>query len=352
MSAETGTPSNPAGRAESAHQPGRELDMPVTARAARALAARGAAPLTALASLIVLFVVGGFVIQGFTSQRSIDAVLILSSFLGIAGVGETLVILLGGIDLSIPFVMDMSNVLSAQLNQDGWPFLLAALAAVALGGAIGAVNGFLSSRLSVHPLIVTLGVGYIAQGAVEMWTNGAPSGVAPAWLGSMTAEGSHILGVQLAPVVLVWVAVVVLVVAVERRTVLGRRIYATGNNPLAARYAGVSTLGVWTATFAVSGVFSALGGIALLGFAGGTLATAGDPYLFLAVGAVVVGGTSLAGGRGGYGGTVIGALMLTVLSTILVGVGFSASVQQLLVGVIIIVVVATFGREAHVRDRV
>ena len=310
------------------------------------------APLTALASMIVFYVVGVVTIPGFASLRTIDAVLILSAFLGIASVGETAVILLGGIDLSIPFIMDMADVLSAQLSQGGWPFVVAALAAVAAGGLVGALNGWLSSRLKVHPLIVTLGIGYIAQGAVEIWTNGAPSGLAPSWLGSMSAEGSRIAGIQIAPVVLVWAALAILVVAVLRRTSFGRRVYATGNNPIAATFARLSIVKIWTWTFAASGMFAALAGIALLGFDGGTLASVGDPYLFLAVGAVVVGGTSLAGGRGGYGGTVIGALMLTILSTILVGVGFSASVQQLLVGVIIIVVVATFGREAHIRDRV
>ncbi len=319
---------------------------------ARTYGSRAAAPLTALGSLIGLFIVGVVTIGGFDSMRSIDAVLILSAFLGIAGVGQTGVIILGAIDLSIPFVMDVANVVSGQLSHDGWPFVAAALVAVAAGGAVGAVNGFLSARLTVHPLIVTLGIGYVAQGVVEVWTSGAPTGVAPGWLSSMTSEGSHIGGVQLAPVVLVWVALAVIVVVALRRTSFGRRIYATGNNPTAARLARVSTVGVWTWTFMASGIFAAVAGIALLGFDGGTLASVGAPYLFLAVGAVVVGGTSLSGGRGGYGGTVLGALMLTVLTTILVGIGFSASVQQLLVGVIIIIVVATFGREAHVRDRV
>jgi ribose transport system permease protein len=310
------------------------------------------APVTAFGCLVVLFIVGIFTIQGFASMRSLDAVLILSTFLGLASVGETAVMLLGGIDLSVAFVMDMSNVLCAQLYQDGWPFVAAALVAIAAGGAVGAFSGFLSSRLKVHPLIVTLGIGYVVQGAVETWTNGNPTGLAPGWLGSMASEGTHIGSVQIAPVVIVWAVVAVIVVTALRRTSFGRRIYATGNNPNAARLARVSTVRIWTWTFMGSGICAALAGIAFLGFDGGPLANVGDPYLFLTVGAVVVGGTSLLGGRGGYGGTIIGALVLTVLSTILVGVGFSESVQQVLIGVIILIVVATFGRELHVRDRV
>jgi ribose transport system permease protein len=315
-------------------------------------AARYVPQLTALASLVVLFVVGAFVIQGFASLSSIDAVLILASFLGIGSIGQTGAILLGGIDLSIPFVMDTSNVLSAQLGQDGWPFLAAGIFALAVGAGIGAFNGYLSSRLRVHPLIVTLGIGYVAQGAVEMWTGGNPSGVAPNWLSSVASEGTRVAGAQIAPIVIIWAALVVLVLAAMRSTPFGRRLRAMGTNPRAAELALVPRVRIWTLTFMLSGVFAALSGILLLGFSGSTSATVGDPYLFLAVGAVVVGGTSLSGGRGGYGGTVLGAIMLTILSTILVGVGYSASVQQLLVGVIILVVVASFGREAHVRDRV
>jgi ribose transport system permease protein len=308
--------------------------------------------LTALGSLLALFVVGAFVIQGFARVSSIDAVLILSAFLGIGSIGQTGAILLGGIDLSIPFVMDTSNVLSAQLSQDGWPFLAAALLAVAVGAGIGAFNGYLSSRLRVHPLIVTLGIGYLAQGAVEMWTDGNPSGVAPNWLGSVAAEGTRIAGVQIAPIVVIWAVIVVFVLIALRSTAFGRRLRAMGSNPRAAELALVSRVRIWTLTFMLSGIFASVAGILLLGFSGSASAIVGDPYLFLAVGAVVVGGTSLAGGRGGYGGTVLGAIMLTILSTILVGVGYSASVQQLLVGLIILVVVASFGREAHVRDRV
>jgi ribose transport system permease protein len=302
--------------------------------------------------VVVLFIIGTMLLQGFASFASVDALLILSSFLGVAAIGETIAVLLGGVDLAIPFVIGMSNVLAAQLAQDGIPFWLAAVTALAAGTVVGCFNGYVSSRLRVHPLIVTLGVGYAAQAAVEIWTKGAPSGVSPHWLLQVTSTGSKIAGIHLAPVVILWLVVSAAVIIGLRRSPIGRRIYAVGANPVAAELALIKPVRIWTAGFGISGFFAALAGVLLLGFTGGTLATVGDPYLFLAVGAVVVGGTSLAGGRGSYLGTIIGAVLITLLDTVLVGLGATAAVQQLLIGVVIIAAVSLFGREAHVRDRV
>ena len=313
----------------------------------------GSFPLLVSSVLVVaLFIIGSMLLQGFASFASVDALLILSSFLGVAAIGETIAVLLGGIDLAIPFIIGMSNVLAAQLAQDGVPFWLAAVAALAAGTVVGCFSGYVSSRLRVHPLIVTLGVGYAAQAAVEIWTKGAPSGVSPHWLLLVTSTGSKIAGIRLAPVVIIWLVVSAAIIIGLRRSPLGRRIYAVGANPVAAELALIKPVRIWTAGFGISGFFAALAGILLLGFTGGTLATVGDPYLFLAVGAVVVGGTSLAGGRGSYLGTIIGAVLITLLDTVLVGVGATAAVQQLLIGVVIIAAVSLFGREAHVRDRV
>lgn len=341
-------PPQPAGQQESPAPTGKPQQFS-PGRLTRA----GSFPLLVSSFLvIVLFLIGSVLLQGFASFASVDALLILASFLGVAAIGETVAVLLGGIDLSIPFIIDMSNVLAAQLAQDGMPFWLAAVIALAAGTVVGCFNGYVSRRLRVHPLIVTLGVGYAAQAAVEIWTKGAPSGVSPHWLLQFASTGSKLAGIQLAPVVILWLAASAAVIIGLRRSALGRRIYAVGANPVAAELALINPVRIWTAGFGISGFFAALAGILLLGFTGGTLATVGDPYLFLAIGAVVVGGTSLAGGRGSYLGTIIGAVLITLLNTILVGVGASAAVQQLLIGVVIIAAVSLFGREAHVRDRV
>jgi ribose transport system permease protein len=302
--------------------------------------------------LVVLLFAGIIALPGFGAPSSINSVLVLASFLGIASVGETLVVILGGIDLSIPFVVGMTNVMVAQLAFDGLPFLLAAVVTLLAGTAIGCFNGFASARLKVHPLIITLGVGYAVQGAAEVWTNGQPMGVPPLWLAWLAATGSRIGGLPIAGVNIVWAVVAVLVVVGLRRSTLGRQIFAVGTNPVAARLALIDPVVTWTITFGVSGLLAAFAGILLLGFNGSPIATTGDSYLFLAVGAVVIGGTSMIGGRGTYVGTIIGALTIILLQTILAGIGTSLAVQELLVGLIIIMAVALFGREANVRDRV
>jgi len=113
----------------------------------------------------------------------------------------------------------------------------------------------------------------------------------------------------------------------------------------------VKPVKVWTLSFGLSAVFAALCGIFFLGFTEAALPTVGDPYLFLAIGAVVIGGTSLLGGKGGYGRTVIGAIVLTELTTILLGIGLPQSLEQVFLGMIIIIAVAIYGRDPHVRTR-
>lgn len=305
-----------------------------------------------LCVLIALYVAGALALPGFATISTGNSILILASFLGIAAIGESLVVLLGGIDLSIPYIMGMSTVMAAQLTDDHLPFAASVVVTLVAGTLVGCFNGFVSQWLHVHPLIITLGVGYAVQAAVEIWTKGAPAGIAPAWLGQIVSPKSRVLGLHIAPVLIIWIVFALLVIFALGRSTFGRRVYAVGTNPVAASLSLISPLRVWTATFGISGFFAALAGILLLGFTSNPVATIGDPYLFLAVGAVVVGGTSLVGGRGGYTGTVIGAVLITVLQAVLVGVGFSDAVQQMLVGVIIVLAVALFGREPHVRTRV
>ena len=135
-------------------------------------------------------------------------------------------------------------------------------------------------------------------------------------------------------------------------TVYGRRLYALGSNPRAARLALVDPVRTWTITFALSAGFAALAGILLLGFSGSAYAAVGAPYLFQTVAAVVIGGTVLIGGRGGYLGTVAGALCLIELTTVLVGLGLQPPLVQSTLGVAIVVLVSIYGREPHVRELV
>lgn len=300
----------------------------------------------------VIFLVGAFHIDGYTSTFSIRAILVLASFLIIASAGQTLVMLIGGIDLSLPFVIGFANVTVAQLSADGLPFWMAMIVVIVLSALFGALNGAISSIFRVHPLIVTLGSGTALIGSVLLWTRGYPSGSAPTYINDFVSIGQSVGPMPFPLLVPATLLLVVLILLFERRTVLGRQIYALGSNPTAAPYVLIRPLRIWTFCFSVSAVLGALTGILLLGFSGAAFADVGKPYLFQTVAAAVIGGTALAGGRGGIAGTVAGALALTQLNTVLIGFGFDQSLVQVSLGAMIIIVVAAYGRQPHLRTEI
>jgi len=306
----------------------------------------------AFAFVVVIFLAGTMLIEGFLSLFSVRAMLVLASLLAIASLGQTLVMILGGIDLSIAFIIGFANVAFAQLYGSGLPALLVLALVLAAAGAIGAVSGLVSAGLGIHPLIVTLGVGTMAQAAVQIWTRGLPSGSAPAFINEVVS-----LGGSVGPLPVPWIVPFTLVltlatVFVLRFTIYGRQLYALGANPPAARLVLIRPVRIWAWTFALSAVFAALTGVLLLGFTGSSSATVGAPYLFQTIAAVVIGGTALVGGTGGFVGTVAGAMALVEIRTILIGLGLPEALVQAALGVIILLLVAAYGRDRPVREMI
>ena len=311
---------------------------------------RVSGPVATLLLALVVHLVGMLLIKGFGTTFGIRAMMVLAALLAIASIGQTLVILLGGIDLSIPFVIGFANVAAAQLYGQGVPFAIVLPGVILAAMLVGALNGALSSILAIHPLIVTLGTGTTLQGAVQLWTKGFPTGGAPAWVQKFVSIGGTIGPFPFPWLIPFTALLAVAVVLLLSRTVYGRRLYALGSNRRAARLALVDPVRMWTVTFALSAGFAALAGILLLGFSGSAYAAVGAPYLFQTIAAVVIGGTALVGGRGGYLGTLAGSLFLIELTTVLVGLGLQPPLVQATLGVLIIALVAVYGREARVRD--
>jgi ribose transport system permease protein len=302
--------------------------------------------------VIAIFVVGALGIDGYTSLFSIRALLVLSAFLIIASAGQTMTMLIGGIDLSIPFVVGFANVAVAQLGADGVPFWLAVIIVMLISIALGAFNGAVSAILKVHPLIITLGTGTALLGAVLLWTRGYPSGSAPDYISNFVSIGASIGPVPVPWLVPATLVLVVLLLLFETQTALGRQVFALGSNPTAAPYVLIKPLRIWMFCFSLSAALAALTGILLLGFSGAAFADAGRPYLFQTVAAAVIGGTALSGGKGGILGTVAGALALTQLNTVLIGFGLDQSAVQAALGALIVLVVALYGRQAHLRNSI
>ena len=312
----------------------------------------GRRALAALAVAAVLHAAGTLLIEGYSTEFSIRAMLVLATLLAVASVGQTLVILLGGIDLSIPFVIGFANVVAAQLYGSGMPFVAVCAIVAALALLIGAANGALSATLKIHPLIVTLGIGTAVQGAVLLWTAGFPTGSAPDAVTRFVSIGGSAGPLPVPWLIPAFAVLAIVVVVMLERTPFGRRLYALGSNPQAAPLALIGPRTIWTLTYALSALFAALAGVLLLGFTGSAYGDVGQPYLFQTIAAVVIGGTTLVGGRGGLVGTVAGALVLTEINTLLIGLGLEASTVEAALGVLIILLVSIYGREPHVRTTI
>jgi ribose transport system permease protein len=324
-----------------------------TPRAVRAVSATGLGPaLLAWLCVLVLIVMATVTIDGFLTWPSIRSVFALTAILGMAAAGQTVAVIMGGIDLSIPSLMTLTAVAINELTGRGWSIVLVLVLLAVACMLIGALNGLLSTLFRVHPLIITLGVGFMVGGALLAWTEGKPEGSVPGFITDAAAAASTMGPIPLPPVVAVWVAVAIVTIVIARRTPFGRRVYAYGSSARAAEYALVRPRRIWVGVFAFSGFTAFVAGVMLAGFTGYGDLSAGDPYLFSTVAAVVLGGTSLLGGRGGYGRTIAGALMLTLAQLILVSQGVEQSMQQVALGALIVVFVAFYGRDVHARDRV
>lgn len=305
-----------------------------------------------------LFSIGSMNIEGFASGNNIKSMLLFASFLGIATIGQTLVALLGGLDLSIPFIIGAANVGLLYLIGLGVPPWLATLLVLAAGAVLGTINGLLSYKLQGQALIVTLGTGFAISGGVQIITSigsaysGNVFGTVPPWLSNISAMNGSTFGLPFPPVILIWGIIAVILILGLRLTVYGRFLYALGVNRTSASRVMISEMRYWVIMYTLSGFFAALTGCLLLGWSGGGFIGVGDQYLFLTLAAVVVGGTSLLGGAGGYGFSVIGVLVLQVLSSFLVGIGLNFQWQQFIFGLLILPMVALYARSPHIRTQI
>jgi ribose transport system permease protein len=316
------------------------------------LAAQTRFPIAQVVVVAAVFAFGAITLPGLASWPSIKDILVLASLVGLASAGQTLLILLGGFDLSVSgFIVASALVVTTLRSQYHWPFGIALLVSVAVAGTMGAFAGQICHRLRIQPLIVTLAMGTIALGLIQVQTGGQLGAGAPPWLTTLASPASHTFGVNVPPLVVIWVVVAALMAVFLHRTTPGRHLLGTGANPRAAEYSLINTRRLWTSAFAFSAIASALVGVLVAGFTGSVDDSIGDPYLFQSVVAVIVGGT-IFGGPGDYTRTVVGALFVTVLTVVLVGHGASAATEQIVYGLAILLAVTTYGRRRRLRDQI
>lgn len=319
---------------------------------ARFAALQRRVPVAQMVLVVLLFAYGAATKDNFTSYSSISSLLVLAAFIGLASLGQTLVVLLGGIDLSVSGFIVAGAVIVTQLStQYGMSFPVA-FAMLTVGSLfLGGLVGWVCHRFSIQPLIATLAMGSIALGLIQIQTGGAMTGTAPLWLSKLSSPVSRTFGLPISPVVAIWAVVAVLTALFLQRTVTGRRIYYTGVNRRAADLALVPTRRIWTAVFAFSAFCSAATGVLLAGYAGSVNGSLGGPYLFQSLTAVIVGGTVL-GGPGDYWRSCLGAVILVLLTTLLIGMGFPQASREVLFGIVVLAAMALYGREKRLGDRI
>lgn len=269
---------------------------------------------------------------GFLEPVSLFNVARQASVVGITATGVTLVMITGGVDLSVGAVISFGAVLAASLMEGkdaNIPFAVAVV--LAMGLVVGLVNGLLVARWNVPAFILTLGMATVVSGITQLYTGGTAAGiVAPAF--------RKVLNARYGPVptlVIVFAAVVLIGLFIQKRTTFGKRLYLVGANVRAARLSGVPVEGTLLRAYAISGLAAALGGLALLARSGVSSNFAGQGFQFDALAAVVLGGTTFEGGRGGITGTVAGILILITSFNLVNILGLNFNAQLIVKGGII-----------------
>ncbi|MCW2954674.1 MAG: transporter permease [Conexibacter sp.] len=306
--------------------------QPLSLAAVRARLRRGGSFGAIWVATIVLFVISPLIAGGSVSHSAILSMLPFAAILAIAGVGQTLVVQQGGLDLSVPGSIALAAALTTKLpggdsGKLGTTLLIVALAAIATGLLVGLAV----TRLGITPLVATLGVNALLLGTVVQVTGGSIASTAPSSLTSF-AQGKTI-GI---PHTALFALVLVLVVAVlVRKSIWGRRFEAVGANPRASRAAGIDVARYQLGAYIAASLCYAAAGVLLAGFISAPSLFSGDSYLLPTIAAVVLGGTSLAGGRGSVIATAVGALFLQQLEQVVLAMGAANSVELLIQGVIV-----------------
>jgi ribose transport system permease protein len=260
----------------------------------------------------VLWIAGSILIAGFGAYAHLRYIVELAAVIGLVGVGQTVAVIGGGIDLSVSAIITVTAIILPLVSFDADATGLGAVAlTLVVAGGIGAVNGF--GYLGLPPLIMTLAMATILQGLLVLIAGGSAISVSnPSldWLGS-----THVLTISVS--IILWAAVAGVCLFWLHGTRSGSLIFAIGTNPVVSKLSGVPINRLTLATYKISAVCAGLAGLLLLSMNGQGYVGIGDPYLLSSIAAVVLGGTSILGGRGSYFGTIAGAVLLVTMTALI-----------------------------------
>lgn len=311
-------------------------------------------PATALIIALVLFLLSGLLPNGFNDLTSAIRqglnILRLASFIAIIGAGQTLVIISGGegIDLSAGSVVTVGAMLTyIFINGNNNLILPVLLAVLATGALVGLVNGLGIMYLKISPFVMTLGMAGVVQGLLILLTKGYYDGqVAPI----MTQVIARNLVLGIPGMIFVWIIIGILITLLLERTRYGKQLFAIGVNRKTARLSGVRVTRMVVLTYVIAGALAAFSGFLLVGYTQNAGPNLGNQYLFPSIIAVAIGGTQMAGGKGSYIGTIAGAIVIQLITSLLTTMQLPQALQQIIFGSLLLGILVLYGREKGLRQ--
>ncbi len=311
-------------------------------------------PATALIIALVLFLLSGLLPNGFNDLSSAIRqgmnILRLASFIAIIGAGQTLVIISGseGIDLSAGSLVSVGALITYILINGNNNLILPVLLLVIVTGAlVGLLNGLGIMYLKISPFVMTLGMAGVVQGAVILVTKGY-------YDGKVADIMTQIIARDLIPdvpgMIFVWIIIGVLMTLLLERTKYGKQLFAIGVNRMTARLSGVRVTRMVVLTYVIAGAMAAFAGFLLVGYTQNAGPNLGNQYLFPSIIAVAIGGTQMSGGKGSYFGTIAGAIVIQLITSLLTTMQLPQALQQIIFGSLLLGILVIYGRDKSLRS--
>ena len=312
-------------------------------------------PVAALLLAVLLFIASGLLPNGYGSNLDVAKaqainIIRLSVFLGVIAAGQTLVVISGfeGIDLSAGSVVTLTAIITYVMvsGQDD-KVLIALLVSLVVGAFIGLLNGLGITFLDISPFVMTLGMSGVVTGAIIVINHGNVSGkIAPI----MTKLIARPLVLGIPGAIIIWIIFGILMWLLLERTSYGKNLFAIGVNRITAKLSGVNVIGTNLATYSLAGALAGFGGFLVVGNTGVVFINLGQPFLFPSIAAVAVGGTLLSGGKGSYWGSMAGAIVLTLITSLLTTMQMPDSVRRMVLGGTLLVLISIYGRQKSLRQ--
>lgn len=299
----------------------------------------------AFITMVIIWILSTFMIPGFNTVKHNTTMFQTAAYVGLIVIGQAVVVISGGIDMSVSSIVTLSSVVASACIQRGMPFYVAILAAVSSGILVGIVNATCIHFLRIPPIIMTIAMMSLVEGMLLVVTNGTP----PSGCGDQIKALSKGTPLGIPNSVFVWFLFLAVFLWLMDHTKYGRFFYAIGSNERTARLAGVNLCKMKYMAYILSGLCSGFAGVLILGNIGNTYLTIGTPYQLFSISAVVIGGISISGGKGKFAGVIAGTVLVIMLKDILNVLSISSAGREMFQGLLILLVLLVYGREKKSR---